>query len=147
MPGIPGAVTKQPAGFPTPRQNDGPGLGWELGVRNRSPGFFEFTAESSVGDGGVLVHVEYSTNGNHLREPAFVFIFVPRLGNAEPVFTEDDHWNRDFIGPREFLDRLAFTFRDGGKCIRVENQAHSSGSIFSNSSSISWLMRAVSLRK
>src|SRR5271154_4001719 len=69
------------------------------------------------------------------------------MGYAESIFAEDDHRNRNFIGASEFLDGLAFTFRNGRKSVRVQNQAHSSGSIFSNSLSINRLMCAVSLRK
>src|ERR1700674_767623 len=104
--------------------------------RDRSSGFLEFTAKHGVRDRCLLIHFEYHTNSNQVRKPALVFMLVPRMGYAKSIFTEDDHRNRSFIGANEFLDGLAFTLRDGGKRVRIENQAHSSGSTFSNSWSI-----------
>jgi len=48
-------------------------------------------------------------------------MFVPRMGDAKSIFTENDHRNRSFISANEFLDGLAFTVRDGGKRVRIEN--------------------------
>src|ERR1700687_3141539 len=104
--------------------------------RDWSSSFLEFTAKCGVGDGGPLIDFEYPTNNNQLRKPALVFVLVPRMGDAKSILTEDDHRNRHFISASEFLDGLAFTFRNSGKRVRIENQAHSSGSIFSNSWSI-----------
>jgi len=89
--------------------------------RYRSSRFLEFTAERSVRDRGLLVHFAYHTNRNQAREPAFVFMFVARMGYAKSIFTENDHRNRSFISANEFLDGLAFTVRDGGKRVRIEN--------------------------
>src|ERR1700722_9842369 len=104
--------------------------------RDRSSCFLEFTPNRGVRNRSLLIHFKYRTNSNQLREPALVFMLVPRMGYPESISTEDDHRNHSFVGAGEFLDGLAFTLRDGGNRVRIENQAPSSGSTFSNSSSI-----------
>ena len=48
---------------------------------------------------------------------------------------KSDKWKMDRVHDRETFEGNV-SFRNGGKSIRIEDQSHSSGSIFSNSSSI-----------
>src|SRR5258708_7268845 len=72
---------------------------------------------------------------------------VFRLGDPEPVLTQDNHRNGNMGAACKGLRRARFPLGNGGESVGVENQVHSSGSIFSNSRSISPLMRIVSFRK
>ena len=69
-------------------------------------------------------------------QPLLVLFAAPRLRDTELIFPEHDDWNCDKILPSKRFPYSGLIIDDSRQRVGVENQAHSSGSIFSNSSSI-----------
>ena len=70
-----------------------------------------------------------------------------RVGYPKVVFDQDDHRNTRPNYAGKLFCRFPFASSAGGVSVHSEDQAHSSGSVLSNSKSITRAIRAVSLRK
>src|SRR5579863_2909188 len=95
----------------------------------------------------LLVNVQYNHHRDPFPEPTLIAHPMAGLGDSEPVLGQDDHWNCDAFDLADVRNNGSFAVGNCGQGVRVQNQRHISGSIFSVSSSIRRSRRSVSLCK
>jgi hypothetical protein len=117
-------------------------IGW-----NRLPRALQVNPDDGVMVAGSLADFKNWSHGNRIRQPSLIFTLPPGLQNAEPVFAEHDYGNRDTLRSGKTRSNVRIAIGSGREGVRIQDQIHSSGSIFSNSASISRLILAVSFRK
>src|SRR5215472_11053342 len=80
-------------------------------------------------------------------EPFLIELAMPRTHHAVSKFTKHDHRNCSLMLQAQDCSDFGVAIDKRRKCVRVENQLRSSGSLTSNSWSMADWMRAVSLCK
>lgn len=104
--------------------------------RNRPASALKFQTDSRVVPSGLNSNIKNSTSVEHSLQGPFVRVAVARLRNAESELPGNNDGDRKLRYTRYEFDRFRRPVKKSGKSIRIENQARSSGSICSNSSSM-----------
>ena len=88
--------------------------------------------------GSLNVNVKDNAPVQHSLQGSFVRLSMPGPGDTESELPGDDNRNRNLARLGDNFNRGRRFVQIGGKSVRVQNQIRSSGSICSNSSSISF---------
>src|ERR1043166_1809052 len=95
--------------------------------------------------GGLLYNRKHVPERTATRQPCFIFTSATRSRDAEAIFSEHDHGNVQLIRSTSLLADRRRAVRECGQRVCIENYFWSSGSIFSNSASITRSIRQFSL--
>lgn len=104
----------------------------------RRAGCPQLQPDGRVMPGGLHVNIKDDASVQHSLQGSFVRLSMPRLGDTERELPGDDNRNRNLARLKDNFNRGRRSVQIGGKSVRVQNQIRSSGSICSNSSSISF---------
>src|SRR5712692_4737780 len=104
--------------------------------RNRLTSALQLQPDSRVVPRGLNPNIEHRASVQHTLQRPFVGLAVARLRDTESKLPGYDDRDRQLASPRYDLNRIRRAVKISGKSVRIENQAQSSGSIWSNSSSM-----------
>ena len=113
--------------------------------RNRVTSSLQFQSDGRVVPRGLNSNIEYGRSVQHSLQGPFVLLAVTRLRDTESELPGYYDGDRKFARPGHDLNRFRRFVEICRKSIRVQNQVKSSGSICSNSSSMIFCIRIVSL--
>ena len=119
---------------------------------NRLSSLSQFDADSCIMMRSLLVNVEYSAVSHETIQPPPIPNPIARLCNPEAIFPNYHDWKGYLLSPGQHARDARMLLRGSGKRVCVEDQslvseAHNSESTTSNVSSITLLIRCVSLRR
>lgn len=115
------------------QRGDPDAVGW-----NRRARPLKFQTDGSVMPRGLDADSQHGTPVQHPLERPFVLLAVARLRGAERKLPGHNHRNRNLARLGHNLNCFRRSVQIGRKGVGIEDQAWSSGSICSNSSSMSF---------
>lgn len=120
--------------------------------RNWLSGLSQLNVDSCIMMGGLLGDVQHSAVSDETIHPTPIPSPMARLGDPITIFPEHHDRERELPGTSQNLDNAWMFLCSCGKCVCIQDQslvseAHTSGSISSNASSITLFIRSVSLRR
>src|SRR5439155_20732442 len=108
-------------------------------------GFLQLLPDRCIVRGSLLQYGKHIPECTATRQPCF--IFAPATGgrDAEPVLSQHDHRNVKFVCSGYLLNNWGHATGKRRQRVGIENHCRSSGSIFSNSASMTRSIRRFSL--
>ena len=112
--------------------------------RNRLTRSLQFQSDCCVVPRGLNANIEDCASVQHSLQGSFVSLAVAGLRDSKSKLPGNDYRNRNCARLGHNLNYFRCSIQVSGKGIRIQNQVQSSGSICSNSSSMTFCIRNVS---